>query len=143
VSDYDIDFYDLEAAGDQRREHVRMPLELKFWARSGYGSNEEVEGKTIDISGKGMLAKLPGELWPEDEINIDLYLPEGDVIELVARVARITEQGIGLEYIDILPGHRERIIRLVFKRMQQLLEARARTRLEGDGRGAEDREQAA
>ena len=111
----------------QRREHVRVQIELPLTLWTPRDGAKGQKGSTIDISGSGMLVTGDLELWPEDELEIELDLPgEDEPIELTAVVARhVKPNAVGLRYTQILPGHRDRIIKELFRVQQELLAARA------------------
>jgi c-di-GMP-binding flagellar brake protein YcgR len=115
----------------QRREHVRVQVQLPFTLWTPRDGAKGQKGHTIDISGSGMLVTGDLELWPEDELEIELELPgEDEPIELMAAVARhVKPNAVGLRYTQILPGHRDRIIKELFKVQQEQLAARAGTRV--------------
>jgi c-di-GMP-binding flagellar brake protein YcgR len=115
----------------QRREHVRVHVEVPFTAWTPRDGAKGQKGRTIDLSGSGMLVTGELELWPDDEVEIELELPGEDPVELMAVVARLVKpNAVGFRYTDILPGHRDRIIRFLFKVQQEQLAARAGTRSE-------------
>ena len=115
----------------QRREHVRVHIELPFTLWTPRDGAKGQKGTTIDISGSGMLVTGKLELWPEDELEIELELPgEDEPIELMAVVARhVKPNAVGLRYTQILPGHRDRIIKELFRVQQEHLAARAGSRV--------------
>ena len=115
----------------QRREHVRVHVELPFTLWTPRDGAKGQKGHTIDISGSGMLVTGKLELWPEDELEIELELPgEDEPIDLLAAVARhVKPNAVGLRYTQILPGHRDRIIKELFRVQQEHLAARAGTRV--------------
>jgi c-di-GMP-binding flagellar brake protein YcgR len=115
----------------QRREHVRVHVELPLTLWTPRDGAKGQKGHTIDISGSGMLVTGKLELWPEDELEIELELPgEDEPIELMAVVARhVKPNAVGLRYTQILPGHRDRIIKELFRVQQEHLAARAGTRV--------------
>lgn len=117
----------------QRREHVRVQVELPFTLWTPRDGAKGQKGHTIDISGSGMLVTGELELWPEDELEIELELPgEHEPLELMAVVARhVKPNAVGLRYTQILPGHRDRIIRELFKVQQEQLAARAGSKVVG------------
>jgi hypothetical protein len=110
----------------QRREHVRVRVEVPFRAWTPRDGAKGQRGRTIDLSGSGMLATGDLELWPEDEVEIELELPGEEPIELLAVVARLVKpNAVGFRYTSILPGVRDRIVRYVFKVQQEQLAARS------------------
>lgn len=112
----------------QRREHVRVQVEVPFRAWTERDGAKGQRGRTIDLSGSGMLATGDLELWPEDEVEIELEVPGEDPIELVAVVARFVKpNAVGFRYTDIRPGVRDRLIRYLFKVQQEQLAARGGT----------------
>jgi hypothetical protein len=115
----------------QRREHVRVQVEVPFTAWTEHDSAKGQQGRTIDLSGSGMLATGNLELWPDDEVEIELELPDEPPIELIAVVARLVKpNAVGFRYTHILPGVRDRLIRYLFKVQQEQLAARAGARPE-------------
>jgi hypothetical protein len=115
-----------DVARIQRREHVRVAVELPFRAWTPRDGAKGQRGTTLDVSGSGMLATGELELWPDDEVEIELELPDEDPVELVAIVARhVKPNAVGFRYTSILPGHRDRIIKFLFKVQQEQLAARA------------------
>jgi c-di-GMP-binding flagellar brake protein YcgR len=115
----------------QRREHVRVRVQVPFTAWTAHGSAKGQRGTTLDLSGSGMLATGDLELWPEDEVEIALELPGQEPVDIVAVVARLVKpNAVGFRYTEIRAGDRDRLIKFLFKLQQEQLAARAGARPE-------------
>lgn len=72
------------------RSSTRFPVELAAAVRwkGPAGNREQAKGKTLNISGNGVLLSVPVRLRPETPINFTVYLPPeitGTPIELVGQ----------------------------------------------------------
>lgn len=120
--------------GIQRRDNVRLPVSLGLTVWEIVDDDEDepppVIGSVYDLSGGGMQARIPRRLHIGDRFWVRFELPERGVVETEAVVRRhIAGDVYGLEFVDIAPADRERIIRTIFSIMRQQLARRS-------GRGA-------
>jgi hypothetical protein len=105
----------------QRRESVRVPLRLQVDVKHARGA---AFGSTVDLSDGGMLVHVP-RLRAEvgDRVELELDLPDRTV-ELLAEVVRAEGDDVfALMFTKVSAGARQRIVRLVAERRQQLEEA--------------------
>jgi c-di-GMP-binding flagellar brake protein YcgR len=131
----------VEAERSQRRSWVRvdinLPIKFRVWPtdvkgheNKGYENlSDYIETTTIDISGGGLM------------LLTDELLKQGDLLEIVLEAAGIgplkikskvmqirstppsAKKGyfIGVIFIDIREGERDRIVRMVFNRQRELI----------------------
>lgn len=144
----------------QRRDHVRWPVSLPVVVVvGGEIEDREVTGRTVDLSGGGLAADLPGEWHEGQEVVVRLLLPRVTV-EARARVVRVwrTEAPVpgrahpllregspalrprlvpvrvALQFTGIAPAAREAIIRYIFHRQREFLRSGHVGRDRGAGR---------
>jgi c-di-GMP-binding flagellar brake protein YcgR len=98
----------------QRRDSVRAGyvtevLVGRSWARM-------IRSRSIDISGSGLRAILPGlELHRDEEVDVFLRLANGFTVEARALVVRSAEEGVtAFRFVEIDSNLRELLIRQVF-----------------------------
>jgi hypothetical protein len=86
----------------EKREFIRVPMNFRMLVRKD--DNEHLSGNSQDISLRGAYLNCPGnyELGDECEMTIELGEGENQVsIEMIARVVRVDDQGIGVEFVGI------------------------------------------
>ena len=78
------------------------------------------EGTTIDVSGGGCQASLPGlRVEVDDRLTLELVLPEEAPIEVEARVIRcVGDDVFSLVFETIDAKEQERLIRFVFAKLR-------------------------
>lgn len=110
----------------QRREFVRVTAAKRIVLEDEEG---ELIAKalTVDISGGGLLVKLPrsAELPTEGRIHFALYLGLTDYDDQVSGTVRVVrrrpENQVALAFVDISRNDQERLIRFVFERQRVAL----------------------
>jgi c-di-GMP-binding flagellar brake protein YcgR len=103
----------------QRRRHVRADLVLELDICIDEEADEWVGGFTLDISGGGLRVLVPTPLPVDARVRVAVDLPTGGSIEAPARVVSQRDDGVvALEFDDIIPADRERLIRAVFASYQ-------------------------
>jgi c-di-GMP-binding flagellar brake protein YcgR len=113
----------IELAGDpqvfQRRDYVRASAAVDVVVTSRFGG-EPIKGITLDVSGGGVQARLPGLSADVDtRLELELMLPEERSIVAEARVTRrATAEQYSLVFEQIEPKEQERLIRFVFQRLR-------------------------
>lgn len=104
----------------RRRRRLRMLVKIAH-AKLGVGASPDFFfGYTIDISDGGMLLESREGLSPGDVVDLEFFLPgQGDKISERGRVVRTldgaTEEGVGIELLDLSPVAKERIHRFVLR----------------------------
>ena len=87
----------------ERRDAPRAPsrLEVEVWGRSG-----DTEMTDLSVTGAFIYTEASSHLKPDDEIDLVLKFPTEDEAMLVkARVKRITERGVGIEFMKLTSEH--------------------------------------
>lgn len=112
----------VELAGDpqvfQRRDYVRANAAVELVVRRA-GFDQSLEGMTMDVSGGGVQASIPGcGVDVDDRLEVELLLPEEDSIVADARVIRRNDDVFSLVFETIEPKEQERLIRFVFARLR-------------------------
>lgn len=104
----------------QRRDYVRANTVVDIVATPKDGLSMPVNGLTVDLSGGGVQANLPGlTLEVGDHLRVDIDLPEEEPIEAEARVTRLaSEHTFCLAFEQIDAKEQERLIRFVFQRLR-------------------------
>lgn len=103
---------------DHHRKYPRVPAEITVEITSG--STKEKKQATM-IGGGGLFLGTAQMIEPGTEMTVRFrparHLP---VIEARARVCYLVrEEGLGIEFTQIDPKHREMILRLVHRRMEE------------------------
>ncbi|MDI6827455.1 MAG: PilZ domain-containing protein, partial [Armatimonadota bacterium] len=120
----------------QRREYVRIPerLPVRYRLLSGSkGGGQFLNGTTNDLSGGGAQLVVR-HCKPEvgDLMEMELLLPAEKPVCAVGQVVRVAQPSlpmlncrtIAIQFTDINPAERDRIIRYVFKRQSEMLDSR-------------------
>lgn len=104
----------------QRRDYVRANTVVDVVVTPLDGLTMPARGLTIDVSGGGLQASLPGlDVDVEDRVRIELDLPDEPGVEAEARVTRVPGSDtfcFVFEQID--PREQERLIKFVFQRLR-------------------------
>lgn len=123
----------------QRREHVRISQRLPVRFRLEDGPDGEApwfEGATQDMSGGGIqiVAETRGidAIVKGDLLEIELYLPEQSPAKAVGQIVRASSPNplaashvrFGLQFVEISPGERSRIVRYVLRKQAEILSSR-------------------
>ncbi len=92
---------------DERRRAPRTTfrLEVEVWGHQGPHKIED-----LSTSGVFIHTERPSEYRPGDEIDLVLKFPtEGEAMLIKAQVSRITQEGIGVKFINLTPYYAEMI----------------------------------
>lgn len=94
---------------DERRIAPRTPfrLEVEIWGHKG-------PHKITDLSPGGVFihTERASQYRPGDEVDLVLKFPtEGEAMLIKAQIARVTEEGIGVKFINLTPYYAEIIER--------------------------------
>jgi len=127
---------------EQMRDFFRVDATTKIISKSfhtEFFNNENepwaIEGKTIDISGSGILAVFSELPPPDQQIRLEITIPttEPETITVLAQQVRVQELNDGLfevayNFIDISPEDRDKIIGccLVIQRQQLRLKVQVK-----------------
>ncbi len=90
---------------DERRRAPRTAfrLEVEVWGHQGTHKIED-----LSTSGVFIHTERPSQYKPGDEIDLVLKFPtEGEAMLINARVSRITEEGIGVKFINLTSYYAE------------------------------------
>lgn len=141
---------DAEEVRAQRRQDVRGRLELSVRAQLPYAKDEEappaarslspsglkvayLRGHTVDVSAGGLSAYLTSpavRLRRGSGLYLELDLPNGVLAPSVVAVVEHYGRALRAQFVDIAPGTREALARLVFAQQRAEL-AERRVRREG------------
>jgi hypothetical protein len=119
----DVSGLSVELAGDpqvfQRRDYVRAYTVTDIHVTRRFGG-EPIDGLTIDLSGGGVQANVPGlSADIDDRFEIEIMLPEEELIVAEARVTRRATADIySFAFDQIEPKQQERLIRFVFQKLR-------------------------
>lgn len=94
---------------DERRRAPRTTfrLEVEVWGHQGHHKIEDLSTSGMFIHTEGSSQYKPG-----DQIDLVLKFPnEGEAMLIKAQVSRITEEGIGVKFINLTPYYAEIIER--------------------------------
>jgi hypothetical protein len=86
---------------DERRKAPRTPfrLEVEVWGHQGPHKIEDLSTRGVFIH-----TERPSQYRPGDEIDLVLKFPnEGEAMLIKAQVSRITQEGIGVKFINLTP----------------------------------------
>jgi c-di-GMP-binding flagellar brake protein YcgR len=114
----------------QRRGFVRadafLPVEVAPLPEDGADEPPSVQGRTLDISGGGLRARLPCVPVPVGgRVELWLELAPGEEVYATAKVVRTADDDVvALAFDEISVSARERIVREVFRRLRQALAVR-------------------
>jgi hypothetical protein len=104
----------------QRRDYVRASTAVDVVATPRDGLTMPAPGTTVDISGGGMQAHLPGlAIEVDDRVSVELTIPEEEPVLAEARVTRVVDREtfcFAFEQID--PREQERLIKYVFQALR-------------------------
>jgi c-di-GMP-binding flagellar brake protein YcgR len=127
------DFNDLGAI--QRRHYVRIPQKLPVRYRKDTGVDSLspwFDAVTADISGGGLrlITNSPEQIKVGDFLEIELFLPDEKPIHAVANVVRVsggpslTSTAVGVQFVEIHPADRDRIVGFVFRKETEMGDVR-------------------
>jgi c-di-GMP-binding flagellar brake protein YcgR len=104
----------------QRRDYVRANTVADLVVTPVDGLTMPATGVTIDISGGGLQASLPGlNVGVDDRVRLELEIPEETAVEADARVTRVpTPHTFCFIFEQIDPREQERLIKFVFQRLR-------------------------
>lgn len=113
----------------QRRNFMRLRINLKVKLRTADLDGDFNSGETIDISGGGLLISTAEPVQKGQIFEIELMLPERKSIFCRARVVRILEAAVkpgdknkvALEYCEISENQRDKIIKFIFTKQRELI----------------------
>lgn len=118
----------------QRRQYFRMDcsVPIVFYVERPEGAEmiiEEVTGRTIDLSGGGLLALTEKPLQKGDELKGKLFLDEEANVDIIGKVIRCETKKINEElryissvsFLDLGYKEREMIIGYIFNQQRILL----------------------
>lgn len=108
--------YAAVASEVQRREYVRVPMQVKIVVQKN--DNKGVIASTIDISGGGIRFEYYDGLVAGEEVQVDMYFPELKMIQVRGVVIHndfFPENVFVLAYTEINEMDRDRIIKRCFK----------------------------
>lgn len=91
--------------GDERRKAPRTPfrLEVEVWGHQGPHKIED-----LSTSGVFIHTETPSQYKPGDQVDLVLKFPtEGEAMLIKAKVSRITQEGIGVKFINLTPYYAE------------------------------------
>jgi len=100
----------------QRREFIRTDISCDVYFCRTETNAVAIAGKTVNVSGGGLLATGLSSARVGDLLTFDLHLFRGDPpISGTCRVMRITNDGLaGLMFIQVNPVEQDRIVRWAF-----------------------------
>lgn len=118
----------------ERRKWVRLAVELPLQFQVGPLDGEWARGRTVDLSGGGVLFRTDEDwLGAGTIITLRLGLPERETVTCSARVIEVNNLRRGplpyevrCAFQDIREGHRDRIIGYIFACQRELLKKRIR-----------------
>jgi hypothetical protein len=104
----------------QRRDYVRATTGIEVVATPKDGLTMPASGTTVDVSGGGMQAQLPGlAIDVDDRVTVALSIPDEEPILADARVTRLSAANtfsFAFEQIDA--REQERLIKFVFQALR-------------------------
>ncbi|MDR9757543.1 MAG: flagellar brake protein [Thermacetogeniaceae bacterium] len=111
----------------QRRNFLRVQAEIPITFALAEG-DDIYHASTLDISGGGVLIKSPVKLQINDQLDMQLTIPDRGVIDTGGKVVRCEESKgcggqfflVGVDFTAINERDRERIIAFVFERERYL-----------------------
>ena len=118
----------------QNRKWVRVPAGFDIWYAPIVSSETRETGslqkaRLVDISGGGCLLATDSKLNKGDQIKAVLNLPHGPDLLLNGRVVRVVDRLsspsaclVGIEFVNLSNGDRDRINKWIFSRQQQLIQ---------------------
>jgi hypothetical protein len=104
----------------QRRDYVRASTGVDVVVTPADGLTMPARGTTVDVSGGGMQAHLPGlGIDVDDRVSVELDLPEEDPVLAEARVTRRpAAETFCFAFEQIDARDQERLIKFVFQRLR-------------------------
>jgi c-di-GMP-binding flagellar brake protein YcgR len=100
---------------EQRRRHLRVPIEVELRCREGSGKGQLVFG-TRDLSAGGAFVKSDLLLEEGEPLSLGIALPGEKVLKAEAKVAWVRrfprlgqEAGMGIEFVSIANHDRRSI----------------------------------
>jgi hypothetical protein len=87
---------------DERREFLRVPLQVVV--RLSDGERLLFHSDTVDLSMRGARIRETAELVLGQEVELSLLLGEAPSqvhVEILGRVARVDDQGLGIEFTGV------------------------------------------
>lgn len=100
----------------QRREYVRVQMEMKIVLERE--NKKPIVTNTIDISGGGLKFYCEESFYPDEPVNITLYMPESRAIQakgIIIENNYIPQNERILTFTNIEERERDRIIKLCFE----------------------------
>lgn len=107
-------------SGIDRRQYERVAVD---WSVDYKASDTFLFAYISDISAMGIFVRTPKPEPPGTQLNLRFSPPGGPALELEAKVKWINpprddndpgrQPGMGLEFVDLSPGQRDQILRLV------------------------------
>lgn len=107
---------DLE--GSQHREHARRAMEIPVELETLDEGSDRYSSVTLEIGGGGATVVNPEQRFEaKDELQVTLYFPKAEELELQARVIRVSEEGehLHLRWVAIPEGLRDKIYGFLFR----------------------------
>jgi c-di-GMP-binding flagellar brake protein YcgR len=122
----------------QRRSFARLDIALPVQFHHVASRDRAVcGGRTVDISGGGILFHTREEVKPRDLLVLRLLLPEREPLVLLARVLRVVssrkgDHVVATRFVEIEEAQREQIVSFIFERQNRLMSRKPeRLRLAG------------
>lgn len=115
---------DGEKPADERRRYFRLSTECEVEAYETLGHSRDylrARGKTLNISGGGMLVEMNKPLLP-GLYKWRVYMPH-ETLEVAGAVIRNKKQAslvMPIEFVDLHEVERSKLIRFIFNRMRNL-----------------------
>jgi len=86
-----------------KRKNPRIDFHLAVVIK-GYQGPTEI--KDFSLNGLFVQMEDPSQFKQGDEVELVMNLPfEKDTVEVKAKVTRVTSQGVGAEYVNLMPQH--------------------------------------
>lgn len=108
----------------QRREYVRVPIQVKIVVQSEENP-KGVIASTLDVSGGGLRFSYNDELTPGEEVTVSIYFPEMKIIKVKGVVIHndfLPENVYVLAFTEINEMDRDIIIKKCFEEQAKLLD---------------------
>jgi c-di-GMP-binding flagellar brake protein YcgR len=87
----------------EQRKNPRIDFRLSVMIK-GYEGQTEIQD--LSLGGVFIRVENPSQFRHGDEIDLVMQLPfEKDAMEVKAKITRVTAEGVGVEYVDLLPQH--------------------------------------
>src|SRR5208283_4902448 len=113
----------------QRREFPRRPVHVPLDVIAlRFGVPENLPGRCTDLSETGVGAVIAGELGPDQQVAVELRLPNvGVPVRARARVRHQSRLRCGLEFVGLSVEQREMIRYWVYRAASQAVDSREKT----------------